>query len=191
MKQFHKHHIVPKWRCKELGIDPEFEDNYAYPTRQQHALIHWGYKCNDLKPLLEICNPPQYVKHMIPLGDSRDVAGAVILARGEIDQLDNTGKNNSNYKHGRAVGWMHDKKVQKENDKHRNAEYHKENAEIERARVRAYHYRRKGDIVNARKHFDVYVALKIEQPPNKNGNFKKKIPVWDEWINHYRKEYGT
>ena len=28
--QFHKHHIVPKWRCKELGIDPEFEDNYAY-----------------------------------------------------------------------------------------------------------------------------------------------------------------
>ena len=98
--QFHKHHIVPKWRCKELGIDPEFEDNYAYPTREQHALIHWGYKCNDLSPLLEICNPPQYVIDMIQLGDNRDVGAATFIAKGEIDEIDVSGENNPNWKGG-------------------------------------------------------------------------------------------
>ena len=98
--QFHKHHIVPKWRCKELGIDPEFEDNYAYPIREQHALIHWGYKCGDLSPLLEICNPPQYVIDMIPLGDNRDVGAALIIAKGEIDEIDQSGENNPNWKGG-------------------------------------------------------------------------------------------
>ena len=100
----HKHHIIPIYKCKELGIDPDFEDNYCYPTRQQHALIHWGYKCNDLSPLLEICNPPQYVIDMIPLGDSRDVGAAILLAEGEIDGIDMSGKNSPAYKHGLLVG---------------------------------------------------------------------------------------
>ena len=96
----HKHHIIPKYRCIELGIDPEFEDNYAYPTRHQHALIHWGYKCNDLSPLLEVCNPPQYVIDMIPLGDNRDVGAASMIAKGEIDEIDVFGENNPNWKGG-------------------------------------------------------------------------------------------
>ena len=62
----HKHHIIPKYKCKELGIDPDFDDNLVDVTRKQHALIHWGYKCNDISPLLEVCNPPQYVIDMIP-----------------------------------------------------------------------------------------------------------------------------
>ena len=104
MTQFQKHHIVPKYKCKELGIDPEFEDNYCYPIRYQHALIHWGYKCKDLKPLLEVCNPPQYVIDMIPLGDNRDVGAAVLLAEGEIEQIDNSGENNPMWKGGITVG---------------------------------------------------------------------------------------
>ena len=99
----HKHHIIPIYRCKELGIDPDFKDNYAYPTRKQHALIHWGYKCKDLSPLLEVCNPPQYVIDMIPLGDNRDAGAAVLLAEGEIDGIDMSGKNHPNYKHGTFV----------------------------------------------------------------------------------------
>tara|TARA_Y100001951_G_C11243875_1_gene242188 strand:+ start:315 stop:851 length:537 start_codon:yes stop_codon:yes gene_type:complete len=104
MNNKHKHHIIPVYRCKELGIDPDFEDNYAYPTREQHALIHWGYKCKDLSPLLEVCNPPQYVMDIIPLGDNRDVGAAVLLAEGEIDGIDMSGKNHPNYKHGWAIG---------------------------------------------------------------------------------------
>ena len=45
----HKHHIVPRWRCKELGINPDFEDNFVVMTRLQHAHIHWGYFKNNLK----------------------------------------------------------------------------------------------------------------------------------------------
>ena len=84
----HKHHIIPKYKCKELGIDPDFDDNLVDVTSKQHALIHWGYKCNDLAPLLEVCNPPQYVIDMIPLGDNRDVGAAVFLAKGEIDDIE-------------------------------------------------------------------------------------------------------
>ena len=41
----HIHHIIPKYRCKEMGIDPDFDDNLVSVTRDQHSLIHWGYKC--------------------------------------------------------------------------------------------------------------------------------------------------
>ena len=93
----HKHHIIPIYKCKELGIDPDFEDNYAYATREQHALIHWGYYCNDLKPLLEVCNPPQEIIGLIPIGDKRDIWAAQINARGEIDGIDISGENHPMY----------------------------------------------------------------------------------------------
>ena len=102
----HKHHIVPKYRCKELGIDPDFDDNFAEVTREQHALIHWGYKCNDLSPLLEVCSPPQYVLDMIPLGDNRDSGAAALIALGEIEQIDMSGENHPAYKHGYNIGRM-------------------------------------------------------------------------------------
>ena len=93
----HKHHIVPRYRCKDLGIDPDFDDNFADMTRHQHALIHWGYYCEDLSPLLEVCNPPQYVLDMISLGDNRDGRAAVLLAKHEIDELDLSGENHPMY----------------------------------------------------------------------------------------------
>ena len=101
----HKHHIVPKYKCKELGIDPDFDENMVKVSREQHALIHWGYKCNDLKPLLEVCNPPQWVIDMIPLGDNRDSISASYIALGEIEQIDISGGNNPNWKGG---VWVND-----------------------------------------------------------------------------------
>ena len=95
LNEIHRHHIVPKYKCKELGIDPNFDDNLVDITRLKHAEIHWGYKCNDLSPLLEVCNPPQYVLDMIPLGDNRDVGAAQFLALGEIDGIDSSGENNN------------------------------------------------------------------------------------------------
>ena len=132
MKQvIHKHHIVPRYKCKELGIDPDFNDNIVEVTRLQHANIHWGYWCKDLSALLEVCSPPQYVIDMIPLGDKRDIPSAQLLAEGEIDGIDISGENHpkgmlgkkhseetrkkisentsgeksSHYKHGNAVGF--------------------------------------------------------------------------------------
>ena len=95
----HTHHIVPRYKCKELDINPDFDDNLVAVTREQHALIHWGYRHNDLSPLLEICNPPQYVIDMIPLGDYRDASASVILAKGEMDGIEHVrGNEHPDYK---------------------------------------------------------------------------------------------
>ena len=68
----HKHHIIPRYRCKELGIDPDFDENYVMVERLDHARIHWGYKCDDLEPLFEYITPAQWIIDLIPRGDSRD-----------------------------------------------------------------------------------------------------------------------
>ena len=93
----HKHHIIPRYKCKELGIEPDFDDNLVDVPREQHALIHWGYYCKDLSVLLEYCNPPQNIIDMIPLGDNRDMWAAQLLAEGEIEGIDTSGENHPMY----------------------------------------------------------------------------------------------
>ena len=104
MKNPHKHHIIPVYHCKELGIDPDFDENIVEVDRLDHARIHWGYKCDDLEPLFEYITPAQWIIDLIPRGDKRDVGAAVITARGEIDGIDMSGENNPSYKHGKTVG---------------------------------------------------------------------------------------
>ena len=120
MEQEHKHHIVPIYRCKELklttsykvdGKEFYFKENLVKIPRLVHALIHWGYYCKDLSPLLEHCNPPQWVIDMIPLGDIRDMWSAKPLAMGEIDGIDMSGENHPNTTHGRTVGARNDPKI--------------------------------------------------------------------------------
>ncbi len=93
----HKHHIIPRYRCKELGIDPDFDENIVEVDRLDHARIHWGYKCDDLEPLFEYITPAQWIIDLIPRGDNRDSGGAAIIALGEIDGVDNIGKNHPMY----------------------------------------------------------------------------------------------
>ena len=97
-----KHHIVPDYICKELGLTTSykvdgvefyFKENIVKITKLQHANIHWGYWLKDLSPLLEVCSPPQWVIDMIPLGDKRDLSSAKLLAEGEIDGIDTSGEN--------------------------------------------------------------------------------------------------
>ena len=96
----HKHHIIPRYKCKELGIDPDFSENIVEVTRLDHALIHWGYKCDDLEPLFKYVTPKQWIIDLIPRGDSRDVGAAVILSEGEMDGVDISGENNPHWKGG-------------------------------------------------------------------------------------------
>ena len=97
-----KHHIVPDYKCKELGLTTSykvdgvefyFKENIVRITRLQHADIHWGYWLKDLSALLKVCSPPQWVIDMIPLGDKRDLSSAKLLAEGEIDGIDVSGEN--------------------------------------------------------------------------------------------------
>ena len=93
MKSPHKHHIIPRYKCKELGIYPDFPQNIVVVDRLDHARIHWGYKCGDLEPLFEYVKPKQWIIDLIPIGDDRDVSAAVIVGKGEIDGIDTSGKN--------------------------------------------------------------------------------------------------
>ena len=110
------HHIVPRYRCKELGITTSykvkingklvefyFKENYLPDVEQiDHALIHWGYKCDDLEPLFEYVIPPQWIIDLIPRGDTRDGGAASLIALGEIDKIDMSGENHPRYTHGRS-----------------------------------------------------------------------------------------
>lgn len=100
MKSPHKHHIIPKYHCEELGIDPDFDENIVEVDRLDHARIHWGYKCDDLEPLFEYITPAQWIIDLIPRGDNRDVGAAVITAKGEIDGIDISGENHPMWKGG-------------------------------------------------------------------------------------------
>ena len=124
----HNHHIVPTYKCIELGLSTSykvdgiefyFKENMVEVTREQHALIHWGYWCNDLKPLLEVCNPPQWVIDMIPLEDVRDSGAAGVIALGEIEQIDLSGENHPMWIDGRFAN--DPEAYHKEYDAERNA----------------------------------------------------------------------
>ena len=88
----------------------------------------------------------------------------------------NTGEANPNYKNGRAVGWKSNPKVQKENDKLRNSEYHKKNIDVERTRMRAVWHRNKGNISRAISEFNLWQKLRC-----KIGKSEYNL---NEWLNY-------
>jgi hypothetical protein len=129
----HKHHIIPVYHCKELGIDPDFDENIVEVDRLDHARIHWGYKCDDLEPLFEYITPAQWIIDLIPRGDNRDVGAAVLTAKGELDEIDMSGENNPMWKGGikanDPVGYMKTYRAMPKNKtrmKKYNKEYQKE-----------------------------------------------------------------
>ena len=74
---YHNHHIIPKYRCKEIGIHPDFEGNVIRLTRLEHAEAHYH----------------RWLKHK----DPRDLGAAQLIALGEIDGIDFSGKNHPRY----------------------------------------------------------------------------------------------
>lgn len=70
---YHNHHIIPKYRCKELGIDPDFPENIIRLTRLEHAQVHYD--------------------RWLTRGRVEDLSAAKLLAEGEIDGIDTSGKN--------------------------------------------------------------------------------------------------
>ncbi len=153
LTQIHKHHIVPKYRCEELGIDPDFDGNTIDTTRKQHSLIHWGYYCSDLSLLLEVCSPEQWVQDMIPLGDKRDNGAAVFIALGEVEGIvPLSGKDHPNYKHGRTIGGAYDK-VRYDENKEKLVAYAREyyNKNKEGILVRQQEYRNRPEYKEERK----------------------------------------
>ena len=146
----HKHHIIPRYKCKELGIDPDFPENIVEITRKDHALIHWGYKCDDLEPLFKYVIPPQWMIDLIPRGDNRDSGAAVLTARGEIDGIDMSGENSPSYKHGNWIAKDHEQDLQNHRDYRKTPQrkaykrkWDLDNFEKEAKRLRNFHLKKK------------------------------------------------
>ena len=97
MESPHKHHIIPKYHCEELGIDPDFDDNFVTIERIDHAQIHWEYYNGGYETLLKYIKPKPYVLINIPFGDKRDMWAAQVNGKREIDGVDMSGKNNPMY----------------------------------------------------------------------------------------------
>ena len=36
-------HIIPRYRCKEIGIDPDFPENLIRLTEKEHAQVHYEW----------------------------------------------------------------------------------------------------------------------------------------------------
>ena len=87
VKSPHKHHIIPRYHCEELGIDPDFDDNFVTIERIDHAQIHWEYYNGGYETLLKYIKPKPYVLMNIPFGDYRDTHAATGLAKNEIDGI--------------------------------------------------------------------------------------------------------
>ena len=115
------HHIVPVYKCKELGIDPEFDGNKVEDVlKTDHALIHWGYYCDDLEPLFKYVIPEQWIIDLIPRKDPRDGAVSPLIARGVLEgTYPLSGEENPNFKHGKCVNMRFDTNIRAEYDKHR------------------------------------------------------------------------
>jgi len=74
---YHNHHIIPKYRCKEIGIDPDFPENIVRLTRLEHAKVHY--------------------ERWLKFKDKRDLLAAQFLAKGEMQKwninIDTSGEN--------------------------------------------------------------------------------------------------
>ena len=200
LTQIHKHHIVPKYRCEELGIDPDFDGNTIDTTRKQHSLIHWGYYCSDLSLLLEVCSPEQWVQDMIPLGDKRDNGAAVFIALGEVEGIvPLSGKDHPNYKHGRTIGGAYDK-VRYDENKEKLVAYAREyyNKNKEGILVRQQEYRKSPEhreqYLEQRKVYDKKYAKNHKEEKrkaNKKWYAKKKQERIDKFGKNGQTTYFT
>ena len=59
--KINNHHIIPRFRCKELGIHPDDPVNDTVKIPQlDHANIHWELFLGITEKLLSYCTPTQF-----------------------------------------------------------------------------------------------------------------------------------
>jgi len=96
--KINNHHIIPRFRCKELGIHPDDPVNDTVKIPQlDHANIHWELFLGITEKLLFYCTPTQFQLDNLCLKDKRHIGGAQLLALGMIEGIDKSGENNPFY----------------------------------------------------------------------------------------------
>jgi hypothetical protein len=132
-EQIHKHHIIPKHAGGTNDLS-----NLVELTRLEHSWVHWWMWCNERKDVFNLLESKgvkitkEMIQH-IPWQDRNDSGAASLLARGEIDGIDMSGKNHPLWKGGFTV------EDKREYDK----KYHKEYDAREEVKVKKLQYARK------------------------------------------------
>ena len=182
MKNMHKHHIIQRYKCKMLGIDPDHPDNTVNIPREVHATVHWGYFKHDLTPLLEWCSPPQWILDNIELGNTKDAGAASLITEQHQADYDLSGKNNPNYKDGALVGQYKDPTIRPPVDKVRNAERHLVWKVPNNIRDKARYHAYKGNLAKSKELFEEWQDLRMSMPLSTKGNYTRKRVTFDEWV---------
>lgn len=182
MKNTHRHHIIQRYKCKQLGINPDHPENIVDLPREVHAKIHWGYFEHDLTTLLEWCSPPQWILDSIELGNTKDAGAAALLTEQHQTDYDLSGKNNPNYKDGTLVGQYKDPTIRPPVDKVRNAERHLVWKTANNIRDKARYYAYKGNLNKSKLLFEEWQDLRMAMPLSTKGNYTRKRPTFDEWL---------
>lgn len=182
--KYHVHHIVPKYVCKKLGIDPDFPGNTIKIPQEQHAKIHWGYFTGNLEPLLEVCSPSQEMLDMIELGNVLDASAANMIS--EAFNYDVGGKNNPNYKDGTYVGRLKDPELYKKIDKERHKKTWGKKRIPGTPRMRFYFYKQRGDRENAEVNFNEWKAKAPMKSKNRQALWE--TDTFEMWWGRVGKE---
>ena len=158
------YHICKKTcnKCGLIYICKTEQDPYRYEGsgtkwREHNKLDNCGidhhtevlFSSDSKEKSMEFCT--KYGKETNPYYWKKPEYANLIMEGGGYNML---GDANPNLKHGRAVGWKSDKSIQKENDRIRNADYHANNREVERARMRCRHHIKKGNYEKALENFN-------------------------------------
>tara|TARA_B110000438_G_scaffold208383_1_gene200182 strand:+ start:233 stop:769 length:537 start_codon:yes stop_codon:yes gene_type:complete len=99
----HKHHIIPKHAGGTNDLS-----NLVELTRLEHSWVHWWMWCNERKDVFNLLESKgvkitkEMIQH-IPWQDRNDSSAAGIIGLGEIDGINQIGKNNPNWKDGRSL----------------------------------------------------------------------------------------
>ena len=186
----HGHHIIPRYRCKELDIDKNFKGNIIYLTRLEHAWVHWWMWCNEKKDVynlleskgvdlegIQMPNSTGCIKNHIPWHDRNDSRAAGVVGLGQIDGIDMSGENNPAYIDGRCMGenWWKEYNQRPERKKYRR-QYHEDNKDELLPKLRE----------NSRKHYQrnkkkksIYSQLPEVKERNRKYRLSKKYPILD------------
>ena len=134
---YHNHHIIPKYRCKEIGIDPDFPENIIRLTRTEHSAAHYH--------------------RWIKFGRYEDLWAVSIISKGEMDGLDTSGDKNpfygkkhsaesrkkmsdassgeKNYFYGKSLSEDHKKKISESKKGEKNCWYGKSFSEEHKRKI--------------------------------------------------------
>ena len=190
--KIHKHHIVPRYKCKELGINPDFPENIVELTEREHAHIHWWMYLNEREDVFNLLQSKgvemtSFLTEHIPFGNRNDSGAATYVAKGQIDGIDMSGENNPAYIDGRTLDWKAYMKIYNKEHYQKNKEtilsYNNKRRQTPEVKAKKKEYDARPEVVAKRKELRERPEVKAREKE------RRQTPEVKARIKEYRKTY--